>query len=423
MIATNFQYLDTNSHYFDSASKTPMPFPSIQSEQDYHIFHPANVGRGDYSWSQKVTQMNTKTRLAILDFVGKNPQDYTVVFGYNATQLINMMLMNLNPNQFSQVIISQKDHNSVFLPALSWAKKYDKHLLALTSQDDNTLIYESSEIHENSILLSHIVSHIDGSSPSNLAELYSQVRRKGGLVLADGTQAMAHTRMEWPILDFDILMFSSHLIYGPHLGCAVVRKSIVDSFDQYWVGAGSVARFEGGEYQFVSDEDELYARFELGSQNNAAIHALESSISWLRKFDLKKEYEGILEDINPSPLIALKERMLGFGPSKLAYEYISTLSEVLFDELVSLQSSGVITLLQKQHSHIISFVPTYTSCYEVSDSLNRINIMVRAGFLSSHFYIQDVLGHKGVVRISLGYHNTIDDIEFLIQGLNSVLKR
>lgn len=407
MSTTSFQYLPETLVYLDQACQSMRPKQVIETELKYYTNVNSCGGRGNHEMVTKVDQVIYSTRKLILDFIGKNNDQYTVVFCPNTTTGINMLLSNLDWSEYREVVTTNKEHNSVYLPSISFARKYSKKLKVLIQQDEGFDSASLADIKEAVCLLG-VTSNLDGQNLPELEMTVQTLKSENNLVLLDATQSLAHQKIDLFDLDFDCLFASGHKLYAPSIGFMVIKKNLLRNLDQSWVGGGTVQKVRPTKYELINIETDLASRFEFGLQDYAAIFGLNEAIDWLMNYKIKKEYPKINYD--HSSQISLHEKFLSVGPSKEAIYYIEAMSEYLFKGLKELSTNKKIKLINKKPSCILSFIPIGVDSNNVTKNLSKQNIIARSGFMCCHNYVRETLKSSGLVRFSLGLHNTPSDI-------------
>jgi selenocysteine lyase/cysteine desulfurase len=81
-----------------------------------------------------------------LSLCGKSEKEYAVAFTLNTTYGINLVLHQLPADSYDRIITSTIEHNSVFLPAITWAQRNHKERLILQRSEDGSLVYEQGQI-------------------------------------------------------------------------------------------------------------------------------------------------------------------------------------------------------------------------------------------------------------------------------------
>lgn len=416
MPTKSFEYLEENC-YFDTACQCLRPKSVIEAELGYYTNSNACAGRGNYSWAKKVDAKLEQVRRQILNFVGKG-DNYAVVFGQNTTMNINLILHNLNVENISEVVVSEKEHNSVLLPAMSLAKRIGKKL-NIIERDEVGTPNLNQLARKKSLLILQTTSNLDGTTIENLPEVLNFAKKMESLVMLDATQSLAHHKMNFGDSDFDVLFGSAHKMYGPSLGFMVIKKDLILNLAQTWVGGGTVQTATSDSWELIKIKEELHARLEFGLQDYAAIFGFGESLNWLTSYKVREEYDKINYQ---APLVdKLAKKLIQNGTNPEGIDYINSLSELLFYNLNKIQNTGLIKILNQKASPIVSFVAKNISSYELTQKLGAQNIMCRSGFMCSHPYIRENLQSGPLVRISLGLNNTPKDIAKLLINLEELL--
>lgn len=417
MPTKSFEYIKKNLIYLDQACQSMRPKSVIETELKYYTNFNSCGGRGSNEMVEKVDQVIYSTRKLILDFVGKDKENYTVVFCPNTTMGINMLLSNLNWYNYSQIVTTNKEHNSVYLPCLSFAKKFSKKLKVLIHQEEGFDTYSLTDI-QNSVCLFATTSNLDGQDLPELEMFVKTLKTENNLVLLDATQSLAHKKIDFFDLDFDCLFGSGHKLYGPSIGFMVIKKELLRNLDQFWVGGGTVQKVLLDSYELVNLDTEIASRFEFGLQDYSAIFGLNEAIDWLMNYKVKKEFPKI--NYSSKKEISVQDKFLSTGPSKEAIYYIEALSEFLFKKLKELENEKKIQLVNKKASSIISFNPIGVDAVSLAKKLSQERIICRSGYMCCHNYIRETLKLPGLIRLSLGLHNTPDEILKLIKVLKGI---
>ena len=69
----------------------------------------------------------------------------------------------------------------------------------------------------------------------------------------------------------------------------------------------------------------------------------------------------------------------------------------------------------------MSFYVDGLNSHLLGEALAEEGIMVRTGYFCVHYYLDHKMHFPPLVRISLGYHNTPDDVNKLLTALRKVL--
>ena len=363
----DFVYLPADAYYFDSACQTLRPQPVIDAVNEYYHEYNACGGRVKYAWGEKVDGIVAATRGKLLKLLDKSPKDYTVAFCINTTAGINLLLQQLPAGCFRRIVTSEIEHNSVFVPSLSCARRFQLERLVLPRLADGSLDFKPDDL-EKAVVVVNTASNIDGRTLNNLADLVDAAHQRGGVVILDAAQTMGHDTHLLRKARFDAVCGSSHKMYGPSLGFIVIDKSFLRQLDCFFIGGGTVSDVRRDDFDLLDSDEEAFARLEPGLQDFAGIAGLGAAIDWLGKQ-------------HPDPSVA----------------------QMLFD---SLAQNNRLKLLNAGPSPILSFYSDHVDAHRLALYLSAQNIMARSGYFCCHYYLKNLKNLPPLLRISIGHHNT-----------------
>lgn len=385
----DFSFLDDKAIYLDSACQTLRPQQVIDAMTEY--FHEYNScgGRVKYDWGVRLDEKIDEVRKKILALVGKSGAEYTVAFTLNTTYGVNLILSQLPP-KFKKVVTSDIEHNSVFLPTMTVAKRLAIPRVVLTRSADGSLVYSKEDL-SGGIVVLNSMSNIDGRELVNLKDIVIDTHKTGGIVLVDAAQGIGHNQKCIRESDFDALFFSGHKIYGPSLGVIVIKKTLVTSLDTGFIGGGTVEDVGAEDYELISDSDALYGRLEIGLQNFAGIVGLGAALDWIKSY----KPENLTQDAH--------KKML---------------TQFLFEELSAIPT---VTLINSSPSTIVSFYSEKIDAHRLAIFLSAQNMMVRSGYFCCHYYLKNLKKYPPLVRVSLGLNNTQKQVESFTSTLRTLI--
>ncbi|MFA5954103.1 MAG: aminotransferase class V-fold PLP-dependent enzyme [Patescibacteria group bacterium] len=388
---SSFAYLDETQLYFDSACQTLRPQEVIDAEIDYYKNYNACGGRVKYEWGRRVDDAVSIARRRLLDALGKSANEYAVAFTLNTTYGINLVLQQLKVDRFKNIVTSQIEHNSVFLPTITVAKKYGLSRLVLERAADGALSYNKNQL-ERSVVLVSTTSNVDGRQCVNVADLARDTHAAGGLLFLDAAQSMVYHRSLLANVDFDCLFGSSHKMYGPSLGFIVFKKSLLENLDISFIGGGMVSDVSELAYSLIDEQGELHTRLEPGLQNWAGIIGFSAALEWLSKY----------------------------RPSNKAIDvHVRELSQTFLDELKTIPA---INLVNSSASPVVAFSFPNADAHRLSLMLSEQGVMARSGYFCCHYYLQKVLKLPPLLRLSLGLQNTHADVSRVVKIISSTLQ-
>lgn len=362
------------------------PQAVIDAELGYYQGYNACGHRVKYPWGEKVDNAVTQTRLEAVAFIDKAYRDYETCFTLNTTYGINLVLSQLPLEGIKQVVTSEIEHNSVFLPAIAFAKRHGLRHIVLKRAEDGSLAYQPADL-SNAIVILNTTSNIDGRHLRNAAVIAKDAHAQGSLLLLDAAQTFGHAPETLRDVDFDAAFASGHKMYGPSLGLIIIKRALLSRLASSFIGGGMVIDVREHDYDLITNEKELFSRLEPGLQSWAGIIGLQASLKWLKKQDRSQE-------------TALAQHLRAGLDSIPGLHNISPAD-------ASIQS----VYAEKLDAHQLAL------------ALGQIGIMARSGYFCCHYYLKQVRQLPPLLRLSLGLHNTKADVDALIQALTTVITR
>lgn len=379
----DFSYLDKDAYYFDSACQTLRPQSVIDAMGEY--FHGFNScgGRVKYAWGQKVDEHTEIAKKLTLEHFGKSASDYTVAFTLNTTTGLNIV-MNQLPPEFRQVVTTEIEHNAVFLTTMALANRLEIPRSVLAREVDGSVKFDAATF-DKTIFVANNFSNIDGRELRNLPALADAVHATGGIVLIDAAQGALYGKEILRKADFDMLAFSGHKIYGPSIGIIVIKHTLLARLKQTLLGGGMVE--DVSEHAFTPLKGEYASTLlELGLQDYAGIVGLCEALRWNKKHDFS-DIKNHAEEI---------------------YNWLSAQPSV--------------HVVNSAPGPVISFYSDKIDAHQLAIYLSEQGIMARSGYFCCHYYLKHIKNYPPLLRISLGAHNTKEQVEKLTDMLGIIFK-
>jgi cysteine desulfurase/selenocysteine lyase len=377
--------------YLDSGATSQTPQPVIDAMQRYYTESRASVHRGVYPLAVEATDLFEGARARIADWLGSTPAE--TIFTANATAAINLVayawgLANLGPGDL--VAVTQMEHHSNIVPwqvvcaargaELAWVPVSDHGRLDLDALD--VVLERGPKL----LAVAHVSNVLGTINP--VAEIVRRAHAAGTLVLIDGAQAVPQLPVDLGAIDADFYAWTGHKAYGPTgIGVLHGRRSVLEQMPPF-LGGGHMIREVLNDY---STWAELPSKFEAGTSQIAEAIGLGAAVDWLREIGIEavREHEEVLVADALERLAAIPGLTI-HGPA----------------------AAG-------DRGALISFVLAGAHPHDVSEILARDGVCVRAG----HHCAQPLMRRLGVpatTRASFAVHNTVQDIDRLIDGLHNV---
>ena len=396
---------------FDNAATTPALQP-VMDEVDEQLKKYGSIGRGFSPKSDYSTDLYNNTRDKVLEFIGADPDQYTVFYVNNTTDGLNKLASALIEDKSDLVLTTRIEHHSNDLP---WRE--NGTVIYAEVDDQGRVMYDEIE----NQLKNNKVKYVSVTAASNVTGYVTDVHRVaklahkyGAKIIVDGAQIVAHRKFSMmgasPDENIDFFVFSAHKMYSPYGGGAVVglTEELMSHMPKF---------YGGGTIHIVGDDWVEYAEppksYEAGSPNYPGVIGMGKAIDILEEigFDNIEEHEKALN------------RRLVDGLLKMDNSIVYGDSEDLSDRV------GVIT-----------FNFSDVNSYLVAEQLSHhYGIATRRGAFCANPYVWRLYGlsdeevHNfaecsdvntpGMIRVSFGIYNTEEEGDYMIKVLTEPIKQ
>ena len=364
--------------YLDSAATTLKPQSVIDAISHFYATDYGTVHRGIYSLCQKSTHLYMEARQKVQHFIhAKKPEE--IVFTKGTTEGINLVAHSfLKEND--TVLITEIEHHSNIVPWQLLEKQKNIKIEVVKVLDSGDLDLDDLELKLKNrpklLSLAHISNAI--GTQHNIKAICHLAHIYGTYVLVDGAQSIAHIPIDVQDLDCDFFCFSSHKMYGPTgIGVLYGKYDLLEQMDPFLGG--------GDMIDHVTFEKTTFGipplKFEAGTPPIAQAVGLGAAIDFLEQ---NKAHT-----------------MAPYAEQKL--------KEIDCQIIGSPQKRG----------ELISFIVPQIHSLDMATLLNQKNIALRSGHLCAQPALKRFL-HEQALRISFGIYNSSEDIDQLIDAIQSI---
>lgn len=375
--------------YLDNAATTfPKP-EEVYRAVDYTQRNMAvNVGRGSYKVASDAMKVVDETRYLMAELLGiDNPNN--VVFTPSATIAANQIIMGLEWDEFKTVYITPFEHNAIARPLHLMKERYNFEIILLPF-DSQTQEFDREKTESlfsqnppDYVFVNHISNVTGAIVPIEaIAEIAKQY---DAIVVADASQSAGLESLDIKKSNIDYVIFAGHKNLYASWGIGGFVSSSATHLTTVLAGG------TGSDSLNLNMASGTPVGFEVGSANIIAISSLNASLKWLKATGMSA--------------IADKK-------SQLMERLIQGLREI-----------GVELYLPTHHTSVLSFNVDGYSANDVGTILSEeYDVAVRTGYHCAP-YIHELIGsqkHGGTVRVSVGYFNTKEDIDLLLDGIRSL---
>ena len=367
--------------YLDNAATTfPKPDCVIDTVSDFMKNYGGNPGRGGHFLSDIAAEKVLECREELASLIGADKAE-RIIFTKNTTEAINLAVKG-TLKKGDEIIISSMEHNSVLRSCINLekhgvivkiAKADSSGCLSVKSVFD--IITPSTKM----ICVIHASNVVGTVNP--IRDIYKIAQKKGIIMLVDAAQSGGILEIDNDCAD--MIAFAGHKgLYGPFGTGALYIKPGIRPDTLIEGGTGSLS-------ESALMPDIFPDRYEAGTLNACGIAGLCEGIKFVKK-------EGVAE----------KEHML----KKILIEKFSAVNGI---KILGTPDIGVIGIHVKEHD-----------CVDICTRLNsEYTIAARAGLHCSPM-AHRTLGNvtTGLVRFSIGYFNTEEEISKAAMALENVIK-
>lgn len=370
--------------YFDNAATTKYKPDEVYEAVNYYLREiGVSPGRGSYSLGIEASRMLYKSRCTVGRYFGMSRPE-RVVFTKNSTEAMNLFF-----NGFlklgDHVIISCYEHNAVLRP-LQHLKDEGTIDYSIISRDDLKLpaneIYSKYAKENTRVLAMTLASNLTGRIVFR-EDLSKTFHSHGIVTFVDSSQGAGKISLDMKNQKIDFLAFTGHkdLLGIPGIGgLCCESKEYIKPFVQGGTG------IHGEEY---TNPDVFPEGYEAGTLNMPAVWALKTGVDFV--------------NANAGDIREHESRLMQY--------LIEGLKDIEHVEIYDVDEPRVSTCC-------------FTFDNQPSDQtilmLDKAGVCARGGIhcaILAHEAIGTV--KTGAVRISLGYRNSKEEIDRLLEILRS----
>lgn len=358
--------------------------------------------RSTHLLSQQMETWSQEARQTVVDYINADNAN-EIVFTSGTTEAINLVARGLPiEGARREVIISDLEHNSLFLPFYESAQRGEIDLRYCPSKEgriDLTALEAMVSKKTALVALTRASNVFGGTQPA--AEISRLVRRQGSLLLMDEAQFLSSHREDVQASNVDFAAFSAHKIGGPFgVGVLFGREQLLNGLGHYKVGGGSVKTVlwpEGKDPEVTYLDAPM--RFEAGVQNLAGWVGFGEALRFLEKLpaDSVRAHVGALVRRAALGLAAIPQvRVLG--------------------DLEDLAQGSLVSFYPVHKDFSVADFNLYLN-HELGDHF----IAIRAGEHCAHLLHQR-LGIEATLRLSFFAYNTEGEVDQFLDALQAYIR-
>ena len=382
--------------YLDNAATAQKPQELIDLVNTMNSATNANVHRGLYDLSDRVTALYEGARDKVRDFINA-PQRENIIFTSGTTASINLVAssfgqMSLRPGD--SVIVTQDSHHSNIVPWQLACKRAGAELKVLPIDDNGQWIldelYNLIDTKVKMIAVPHISNVLGLVNP--IKKVIDIAHKFNIPVLVDGAQGIVHAKVDVVELDCDFYAFSGHKIYAePGIGILYGKKELLEQMPPFMGGGDMVGTVTFTNTSYAA----LPLKFEAGTPNFIGAASLTPAL------DLALE---------------LRRGSLADELAKSEKAIISYMLDAL-SQIKSLKIYG----LGENKIPLFSFTIDGAHPQDLAMILDKMGFAFRTGMLCAEPLMQR-FGVNSMLRVSFAAYNTLEEAEAFISALKKAVK-
>lgn len=379
--------------YLDNAATTQKPRCVVEAINQAYYSANANVHRGVHYLSQLATEHHEEARRRVVRFIGA-PSPEGLIFTRGTTEAINLVAYSAGEAFFlsegDEILISTMEHHSNIVPWQLLAARRGAKLKVIPLTPDGQLdmsAYRSLLSPRTRLVSVAHVSNVLGTV-NPVEEVTRLAHEVGALVLIDGAQAVAHTRVNVEEIGADFYAFSAHKIYGPvGIGALWGRPEVLEQMPPYMGGGEMIEKvsFEKTTYNV------LPFKFEAGTPDYVGSTAFSAALDFVERLGI----EAIAHH---------EEELLAYATERLLREF----------------PESYILGTAPHKGGILSFGIGKIHPFDLGTLLDHMGVAIRTGHHCAEPLLRSY-GHEAVARASFGLYNTREEVDSFFEALHRVV--
>lgn len=379
--------------YLDNGASAQKPQAVIDAVTTAYSHEYANVHRGLHYLSNLATERYEAVRGKVARFLGAGSED-EIIFTSGSTEAMNLISYAWAAPRLAEgdeIILSIMEHHANIVPWHFLRERQGVVLKWVETEPDGSLdpqkVIDAIGPRTKMIALTHM-SNVLGTVV-DVKTVCAAARKAGVVTVIDGSQSAVHMPVNVADLGCDFFAITGHKLYGPSASGALYARMERMEEMRPFKGGGDMIREVGREVVTYNDPP---LRFEAGTPGIVQIIGMGAALDYMTGLgmDAIAAHEASLRDYAGARLAGLNWlNIQGNAPDKGA----------IFS--FTIEGAG--------HPHDISTV------------VDRKGVAVRAGHHCAQ-PLMEFLGVTATCRASFGLYNTKDEVDRLVEALETCHK-
>ncbi|UCD74917.1 MAG: cysteine desulfurase-like protein [Phycisphaerales bacterium] len=404
-IRSSFPALASDTVFLENAGGSQVPAVVADAMHRYLLNTYVQLGAG-YELATECDRVIERAH-EFINLLVNGANTGTVILGPSCSQLCAMLAHcygeTLDPGD--EIIVTEAGHEANVGPWVRLAEsgftvrtwKLDPQTFTCPPEDLRSLLTERTKV----VAIVH-VSNLLGEIV-NVKEIAEMVHSAGARLVVDGVAYAPHRAIDVADWNVDWYAFSTYKVYGPHMAALYGKRD-------------AIAELTGPNHFFIPRK-EVPHKFELGGVNHegcAGLNALGDYFRFLARFG-----DTGLDEEKPIDRRTIEDAFAVMAACELPVQ------RHLIEYLLNKPSVRIIGPPHWEPARVgtVSFAHQSRSSAEIAAAAHRKNIGIRNGHMYA-YRLCEALGmdpEDGVVRVSLVHYNTVEEIDRLIEILETVL--
>jgi cysteine desulfurase/selenocysteine lyase len=344
---------------------------------------------GGYETEAKYRTQLDDTHTGIARLIHAHPNEIALVENASAAWHIAFNGLHFQPGD--EVIVSEMEYISNVLGLLNAKKLYGIVIKPIPHDENGNFSIHALEAAITARTRLIAITHVPSTAGNVLpAAAIGEVARKNNIVyLLDACQSAGQMPLDVQAIGCDLLAVTGRkYLRGPRgSGFLYVRRQMIDKLNLLFFDGRTVSSMD--QQHFVVRDDAR--RFEWYEKNPAVTLGLQKAVEYALTIGVERIWQRVQH------LASLFRQRLGEMNGVVVHDQ--------GDELCG----------------IVTFSVTEVSAADVRSKLAAKNINVHIGFARSTLYYMNRKGLDGIIRASVHYYNTEEEIEQVCRELQAII--
>lgn len=380
--------------YLDSASVVPAPLPVIKAMEEYFYSHPFNYGVGVWRRSVEAAERVNDARRIAARVVGAASDD-EIAFTKNTTEAINLVAQGLDWKAGDEIVLTTLEHQSNAIPWMRAAQEHGGRVRFVPADADGMVdpddVRKAMTPATRLVACTH-VSNVFGTVQP-VREITRIARERGALAFVDAAQSAGRIPVRVDEIGCDFVAFCGRkALMGPQgTGFLWGRLKLLETLQPLTTGSRAASVVDGERYQV----NRAPYKFEAGVLNTSGVIGLGRALQYV-------------DEIGSEAILAHTRDL-----TASMIELLRATPRVIFHGSARLDRQAGIVMWSVE-----GMDPDH-----VARELDRIgNVAVASGAQGSLLAIKPK-GVTSIVRTSVHYCNTREDLDALAAALRKIVTR